>query len=246
MPPFNATTTSKKPARRRHVRLIAAYFVLSVISFVALAFSAHSTPYFGVDLAFTRAVQAYNAPWFDTLMRAVSQLGFDWKAVTAISLINLFLVIVGLRWEAVMGVCASTGIWALDNIVKTLVARPRPPVDLVNVITHLDGPSFTSGHVASFTVFYGFMWFLSYTLLAPSWKRTLLLSVLAALIALVGISRVYSGEHWPSDVLGSYLLGSLWLAVIIYVYEWGAKKLERRKSMTKRSAHGSRYESENA
>lgn len=245
MPPHHATTTSA-PARRPHARFIAAYFALSAISFLALAFFAHSTPYFGADLAFTRAVQAFNAPWFDTLMRAVSQLGFDWKAVTAISLINLFLVVVGLRWEAVMGVCASTGIWALDNMVKTLVARPRPSVDLVNVITHLDGPSFTSGHVASFTVFYGFMWFLTYTLLTPSWKRTLLLAVLAALIALVGLSRVYSGEHWPSDVLGSYLLGSLWLAVIIYVYHWGEKWLARRKSMLKRSANGPHYRSESA
>ncbi len=245
MPPLNATTSSL-PARQGHTRLIAAYVTLSAISFVALAWFAHTTLYFGADLAFTRAIQSFNPAWFDALMRAVSQLGFDWKAITAISLISLFLIITGFRWEAVMGVCASTGIWALDNAVKGLVARPRPPTDLVHVITHLDGPSFTSGHVASFTVFYGFMWFLSYTLLASSWKRTLLLGLLATLIALVGLSRVYSGEHWPSDVLGSYLLGSLWLVVIIYIYQTGRKLLARRKPLAERVANGKHYEPESA
>jgi membrane-associated phospholipid phosphatase len=232
------TSASASPSTRpRHGNRLAAYVGMSAVAFVTLAFFAHTIPYFGVDLMFTRALQAFNPAWFDSLMRGVSQLGFDWKALTAIGLINLLLIIIGLRWEAVMGLCGSTGIWALDNMVKGLVARPRPAQGLVQVITHLDGPSFTSGHVTSFTVFYGFMWYLSYSLLKPSWKRTLLLSVLATLIALVGLSRVYSGEHWLSDVVGSYLLGSVWLAVIISVYYLGRRLLGKRKSLVAERAN---------
>ena len=211
--------------------------LLLALMFGMLSFFVSTTPYFGFDLAFTRAVQAFNPPWFDLLMRAVSQLGFDWKAIVAISLITLFLFFVGLRWEAVVGVIGSTGIWVLDNVVKLLIDRPRPSPDLVHVITPLTGPSYTSGHVTSFVVFYGFQWFLVYTLLKPSWKRTLLLAFLGILITLVGLSRIYSGEHWPSDVFGSYLLGGLWLALIIHLYRWGrSRMLASRAAIAERRA----------
>jgi undecaprenyl-diphosphatase len=72
--------------------------------------------------------------------------------------------------------------------------------------------------------FYGFLWFLIYTLLKRSWLRTLLLILLSTLIALVGISRIYLGQHWASDVLGAYLLGSLCLVAEIELYRWGKSR----------------------
>ena len=69
--------------------------------------------------------------------------------------------------------------------------------------------------------FFGFLGFLSFSLLKPSLKRWLFMLLIGSLIALIGISRIYLGEHWASDVLGSYLLGALSLVVIIQVYRWG-------------------------
>jgi undecaprenyl-diphosphatase len=66
--------------------------------------------------------------------------------------------------------------------------------------------------------FFGFLGFLSYRLLAPSWKRLLLLLVFSALVGLVGLSRLYLGVHWAGDVLGAYLAGGLLLATAIQVY----------------------------
>jgi undecaprenyl-diphosphatase len=72
--------------------------------------------------------------------------------------------------------------------------------------------------------FFGFLWFLAYTLLKRSWIRTLILILLGTLITLVGISRIYLGQHWASDVLGAYLLGSLCLAFVLEFYRWGKKR----------------------
>jgi undecaprenyl-diphosphatase len=69
--------------------------------------------------------------------------------------------------------------------------------------------------------FFGFIVFLVFSLLKPSLKRTFLLVFLGLLIALIGVSRIYSGEHWASDVLGAYLLASLTLVAIIELYRWG-------------------------
>jgi undecaprenyl-diphosphatase len=81
-------------------------------------------------------------------------------------------------------------------------------------------PSFPSGHTLHYTVFYGFLLFVVATNFKRSWPRAALLIIFALLILLVGPSRVYLGEHWPTDVLGGYLIGALCLGPLIGGYLW--------------------------
>jgi hypothetical protein len=62
--------------------------------------------------------------------------------------------------------------------------------------------------------------FVGSTQLAPSWHRNLLLRLCGLYIVLVGVSRIHTGGHWPSDVLGGVLLGSIFLVWMILFYEW--------------------------
>jgi membrane-associated phospholipid phosphatase len=82
-------------------------------------------------------------------------------------------------------------------------------------------------------LFFGFLLFLAFTLLKSSWERTLLIIFFTGLIALVGISRIYEGEHWASDVLAAYLLGSLWLTLSIYGYRWGKPRFFANQPVAK-------------
>lgn len=213
-----------KPTRRYRARLFQGYVVGATLAFALLFFLASSVSYFPFDLAITRLVQTFSAGWLDALMRLVSVAGYSPQVYILTGLTLLGLIVVGLRWEAVATMLAAAGISTLGFIVKIITHRPRPSSDLVHVFQQLSDYSFPSGHVLFYTAFFGFLIFLSYTLLKPGRLRTFAFFVLGALVGLVGLSRVYLGEHWASDVVAAYLLGSLWLTVTVFVYRWGKSR----------------------
>ena len=77
-----------------------------------------------------------------------------------------------------------------------------------------------------------------YTLLKSSWWRVLLLILLAGMVALIGVSRIYSGQHWASDVLAAYVLGSVWLGLSIWFYRWGKPRFFVNQPVAKESPAG--------
>ncbi len=213
--------TAPAPVRRYRAVLFQVSLLLVTAAFAVLTFLVKTTASFPLDLQITRGLQSINIPLFWGLMTAVSWPGFGPQSTIIAGLIILLIYGFGLQWEAVMALIAAVLSTAINVLVKDLIQRPRPTPDLVNVFTALSSYSFPSGHVMFYLGFFGFIGFLAFSLLKPSLKRSLLLVFFGGLIVLVGVSRVYLGEHWASDVLGSYLLGSLTLVAIIQFYRWG-------------------------
>ncbi len=211
----------EKPWRRYRAAVFLTYLIGAVVAFIILAVLAKTVAYFTFDVTITRAVQTFNPGWFDALMRALTWIGFSPQAWIITLGILLFLYASGLKWETVVALVSVLGSSALGVGIKVLIDRPRPSADLVTVLTQLKDFSFPSGHVLFFITFFGFLLFLAYTLLKPAWWRTLLLVILVGMVALIGPSRIYVGQHWASDVVGSYLLGSVWLALSVLIYHWG-------------------------
>lgn len=210
------------PRHTRHVRAAAfqTYVLLSAALFVTLAVLAHTVGYFPIDLTITRAVQRYHGETFAHLMYAISWLGFMPQAYLIGLSTIMVLAVFGLRWEAVGCAVAQCGV-GVGTVVKLIVLRPRPSADLVQVFSQLSSSGFPSGHVLEYTGLAGFLAFLCFTLFRPSWGRWVVMGALGALILLMGLSRIYQGQHWFSDVMGAYLLGTLWLALTIKLYRWG-------------------------
>ena len=113
-----------------------------------------------------------------------------------------------------IAVAAFLGAEALGN----LVARPRPSSDLIRVEYMLVGNGFPSGHVFGAVVFYGFLVGAAWRSLGRGILRLLVATGAAFVIGAAGLARVYFGVHWTSDVLGGLLLGSVALAVLLWVY----------------------------
>jgi len=195
--------------------------LLIAIAFGILTFLVKTTPSFAIDLQITRSIQLINFPDFGLLMSLISWAGFGPQVTIITGLIVLLIYVLGLQWEALTALIAALFSTAINVLVKDLIGRPRPAADLVNVVARLHDYSFPSGHVMYYLGFLGFIGFLVFSLLKPSLKRSLLLVIIGMPIVLIGVSRIYLGEHWASDVLGSYLLGSLTLVASIQFYRWG-------------------------
>jgi membrane-associated phospholipid phosphatase len=198
-----------KPTRSWRAGVFQASLILTTAAFGILVVLASMFNYFPIDLSVTRAVQSYNAPWFDTFMLWVSVPGYPPQVYIMIAAIIVLLFVIGLRWEAAVTLLAAAGSGGLGQLIKMVVHRPRPGITLVKVLQQLNSFSFPSGHVLTYTAFFGFLFFLGFTLLKPALVRTVLLVILGILVGLIGLSRIDVGDHWASDVIGAYLLGAL-------------------------------------
>ena len=100
----------------------------------------------------------------------------------------------------------------VGTLTKDVVQRARPSANYVHLVGHLADFSFPSGHVIFATVLFGTTFGIVLIVWSGSILRNAILVLLAALVILMGPSRIYLGEHWPTDVLGAYCLGGLWVA----------------------------------
>jgi len=213
--------TSSPGGRRAKALLFQLSVGIMIAAFAILTFLVVIVPTFSIDLNITRGLQSINNSFFSWLMTFISWVGFSPQSFIVSLIIIVFIYVLGYHWEATASLIAALIVELLNLLIKTLVHRARPSADLIHVTNLLKSYSFPSGHVMFYTGFFGFICFLTFTLLKPSWIRTLLLVVFGSHVALVGLSRIYLGEHWASDVVAAYLLGGLCLLGFIQLYRWG-------------------------
>ena len=193
-------------------------FASGLCAYAAGAALAANHDYFDWDLRLARFIQSFQSAWIKPFMVWVSAFGSGWLAVALVVAAGLTLIAARYRIEGLICL-AGLGIGRLvTSLLKLVSDRPRPDDSLVQISRAFHEMSFPSGHVVFFVEFFGFMLFLTYALAKPGLARNLGLVGLATMIALVGVSRVYLGAHWPSDVIGGYIAGGLWLMLMIEVY----------------------------
>lgn len=159
------------------------------------------------DLSTTLWVQSFRSAKMDALMRGVSMLG------DSISIIAEVIVIVGVLWftsrrRHALLILMSPAIIGVGDVLKWIIGRPRPSVAMVAQLTELGSSSFPSGHVVWATTLVVCLLVLV-DLKQRLHFRVAFWTVLLAFALLTGLSRIYLGTHWLSDVIGGYSFGVL-------------------------------------
>ena len=185
---------------------------------LSLSLSAHQYERFPGDLPIAKWVQSISLPLFSGAMEVISKLGnWTWATVaTGTAIILLFLV--KRRVDVIYLLVITVASTAINPLIKEAVGRPRPSSDLVDVKTEVSSASFPSGHVMYAIAFYGFILCYTYACaLRPRWLRWTLQVIVVVLILSMGLSRVYLGVHWPSDVIGAYAFGVIFLVGFLWL-----------------------------
>lgn len=162
-------------------------------------------------------VRYFASPDLDKVMIFISALGYGWPYAAIV--VGIFLLLGWRRrWRDGVGLAVCLGGGAVLNLVlKHVFARARP--DLFHIVAAA-GYSFPSGHAMVSLCFYGMTAYVIVRRLHSRLGRLAVISVTALLVAAIGVSRIYLGVHYPSDVVAGYAAGSMWLAFCISMLMW--------------------------
>jgi undecaprenyl-diphosphatase len=114
-------------------------------------------------------------------------------------------------YAALFVLTAAVGL--VTTLLKETVARPRPAGDFA-ILQFPTDPSFPSGHVMTAVAFFG-LWYLLADDVLPRWAHWPVRLACLSTIVLTGLSRIWTGAHWPTDVLGGAVWGSLFLVLVV-------------------------------
>jgi undecaprenyl-diphosphatase len=207
------------PASQRRILawlMSLALATMSIYTFAELAGDVRTGEGFAFDQAVMEAMHGLASPWLTVAMRLIT------ASASGLVAAGLAMGLGIPRWrrverraEAIILAVTLSGSAALGQGLKFLFTRPRPQA--FPWLTTAGGWSFPSGHTLTAVVLGSLLaWLIGQQL--SGWQRVALWTVAGLWVGLVGVSRIYLGVHYPSDVLASLAVGGLCLPVALYIY----------------------------
>ncbi|WP_017258171.1 phosphatase PAP2 family protein [Pedobacter arcticus] len=160
-------------------------------------------------------IVAFRSPVISQIMLSATFIGNLVGYLLIIPILTIFFVIRKnwrLSLEITIVLLLSSG---LNIILKNTIERQRPPE--AGHLVFAEFYSFPSGHAMSAITFYGFIVYLSFILIKKTWLKYGIILLCILITGLIGVSRVYLGVHYPSDILAGYIAGLGWLMFCILI-----------------------------
>lgn len=198
------------------------------VGFVLLADEVVEAETTALDEAILRAMrdatgkEPIGPAWFERTMVNLSALGSVAVAMLVVALASSFLFLARRPRQALLVIGCALGTALAINLLKLWFARARP--DMIAPIDLASGMSFPSGHSLLAAAIYPTLGMIIATALEARRLKAFVFATAVVLALVIGLSRVYLGVHYPTDVIGGWILGIAWALVCGLV----ARVLQRR------------------
>jgi undecaprenyl-diphosphatase len=172
----------------------------------------------GLDKPALQLAKQYRSPGLDSAVTAFTNIGGGIGMPILASILVAWLIYVSRSWRPLIlvGGAAAVSVTA-TSVGKTLLGRTRP--DHLDAVPPFEfSPSFPSGHTLNTTVVISIVVYLVCLQFRKTSARTWVIIAGAAFIIAMGLSRVFLGHHWLTDVMAAWLIGAAWVAVVILAH----------------------------
>lgn len=215
-----------------HLSITFMISLVSLMGFCVMAVLVSKQTIVHFDSTIISFVQGFEASRLTPIMKFFTFIGGT-KPMVGISLLVLILLykVLKHRSELILFVAVIAGANVLFVSLKLLFQRERP--DLHRLI-EVSNYSFPSGHATNAFALYGILTFLLWRHISSRLGRTILIILSVFMILSIGLSRIYLGVHYPSDVIAGYFISACWLTFAIWFYQRYKEKQYERKQTSER------------
>lgn len=219
--------SSKKAERqvKRKFLIIALFSIIPFVGIIGLGFWGWEEVTL-IDYQISNYFYDLHSPLLNSIMIIITHMGdmITQTLITIVAVLSLFFL---KKWRTALwyGLTVLIGAGALNAGVKQVYSRVRP--SQIQPLVNIGGYSFPSGHSMGSVIVYGGLLFLIFR-----YSRSTILKMLGSFlvpiaIITIGISRIYLGVHFPTDIVGGYSLGLTWLCLSIYLFGMNFTKVEK-------------------
>jgi undecaprenyl-diphosphatase len=203
--------------------------VVSIIGFSLISLLISDQKIIRFDRTIIDRVQGLETPILTSMMKFFTFIGSAPFVIILSFFLLLFLYkVLHHRLELILFVAAITGSALLNGILKHFFQRVRP--DFHRLI-EIEGYSFPSGHAMNAFSVYSIISFLLWRHIQSRIGRSILILISVVLILAIGISRIYLGVHYPSDIIGGYFASGFWVTTAIMFFQYYQEKRYNKKKL---------------
>lgn len=200
--------------------LVALIIVIAgIIVFIELTESLKEDLLTQYDQQISEYVVSFRSPALTDYFIFITHVGDVYGYVIVLAVAVLATVLYFKNWKYILQTIFVLLLASISNVLlKRIVNRARPDAAHLVVVETL---SYPSGHAMGAMAFYGFLIYLTYRFKINPILKTVLILLFLIMILSIGISRIYLGVHFPSDIAGGYIAGLIWVFFCILLFNLG-------------------------